>query len=194
MEDRVTGYASLYEKIKACRSCHLRGGCQGVVVGEGNLNSPLMLVGEGPGATEDELGRPFVGKAGQLLNSMLAAIGLAREQVYITNVMKCRPPDNRTPTADEMQTCLPHLREQYRLLRPKLMLLLGSVAAQAILGPEARITRVRGQWVHRKQLRILPTYHPAYLLRNPAEKSAAWQDLQKLQAALRQLGWPEDAQ
>lgn len=190
MEELSAAYAELQQQLAACQQCRLRSGCRGVVVGEGSLHSPLMVVGEGPGATEDELGRPFVGKAGQLLNAMLAAIGLCREQVYITNVVKCRPPGNRTPTWEEMQTCLPHLRAQYRLLQPRLMLLLGSAATQAILGHEARITRVRGQWVERKQLRILPTYHPAYLLRNPAEKAAAWQDLQLLQQALLQLGWP----
>ncbi|MGI6357993.1 MAG: uracil-DNA glycosylase [Bacillota bacterium] len=191
MEDKRAAYERLHSEISSCRRCPLRGGCMGVVVGEGSLDSPLMLVGEGPGATEDELGRPFVGKAGQLLTAMLAAIGLAREQVYITNVIKCRPPGNRTPTLQEMQTCLPHLRQQYRLLRPRLMLLMGSAAAQGILGPETRITRVRGRWIERKGLRILPTYHPAYLLRNPSEKRAAWQDLQQLQAALGELGWPE---
>lgn len=191
MEERVAAYARLKAQMLSCQRCQLRSGCRGVVVGEGSLDSPLMVVGEGPGATEDELGRPFVGKAGQLLNAMLAAIGLDREHVYITNVVKCRPPGNRTPSWEEMQTCLPQLRLQYRLLQPKLMLLLGSAATQAILGQEARITRVRGQWVERKQLRILATYHPAYLLRNPAEKAAAWQDLQTLQQALRQIGWPD---
>jgi DNA polymerase len=187
MEARVLLYTQLEEKIQACARCQLRAGCRGVVVGEGSLTSPLMVVGEGPGATEDELGRPFVGKAGQLLNAMLAAIGQRREDVYITNVVKCRPPGNRTPSWEEMQACLPHLREQYRLLKPQVMLLLGAAATRAIIGPEARISRVRGQWVERKQLRILPTYHPAYLLRNPAEKAAAWADLQRLQAALQEL-------
>lgn len=188
MSARALRYAQLEEEIRTCCRCPLRDGCRGVVVGEGSLHSPLMVVGEGPGATEDELGRPFVGKAGQLLNAMLAAIGLRREEVYITNVVKCRPPGNRTPSPEEMQTCLPHLRAQYQLLQPRLMLLLGAAATQAIIGPGARISRVRGQWVERKGLRILPTYHPAYLLRNPAEKVAAWHDLQLLQVALRELG------
>ena len=164
----------------ACRLCQSR---TQVVFGEGNPHSPLMIVGEGPGATEDEMGRPFVGKAGQLLNRILEAVGIRREAIYVTNIVKCRPPGNRTPEYDEMMTCIAILRAQFKLIRPKILVLLGAAPTRAILDKNARITQVRGTWWERKGVRIMPTYHPAYLLRNPTKKREAWEDWQKVRDA-----------
>src|SRR5690606_10623576 len=151
----------LKEKYAGCTRCPLHERRTRFVFGEGNPRSPLMFVGEGPGADEDRMGRPFVGRAGQLLNKMLEAAEIPREEVYITNIVKCRPPGNRTPTMEEMQTCIVILREQFKVIRPKLIVTLGSAPTRAILDPKARITRVRGQWFERKGVRIMPTFHPA---------------------------------
>lgn len=158
-----------------------------MVMGEGNPHSPLMFVGEGPGADEDRQGRPFVGRAGQLLDKMLEAAEIPREAIYITNIVKCRPPGNRTPNEDEMETCKVILREQFVAIRPQLIVTLGSAPTRAIIDPKARITRVRGQWVERKGVRMLPTFHPAYLLRNPAGKREAWEDFQQIRDAYQNL-------
>ena len=146
-----------------------------------------MLIGEGPGQTEDEQGLAFVGAAGQLLTRMLAAIGLPREKVYICNVVKCRPPGNRAPTPEEMEACMLHLRMQTYLIRPKVILLLGATAARATLGPDVRITRIRGQWFERKGVWMLPTYHPSALLRDESKKPQAWEDMKRLRAKLEEL-------
>lgn len=171
------------EKYKNCTMCSLCQQRTQVVIGEGNPNSPLMIVGEGPGADEDRMGRPFVGKAGQLLNRILQAAEIPREQIYITNIVKCRPPGNRTPSDDEMNTCITILREQYKMIRPKIIVTLGSAPTRALIDPDARITRVRGKWVEKKGVLFLPTYHPAYLLRNPSAKREAWEDFQKIRDA-----------
>jgi DNA polymerase len=152
-------------------------------MGEGNPYSPLMIVGEGPGADEDRLGRPFVGKAGQLLTKILAAAGIPREKIYITNIVKCRPPGNRTPTVEEMELCKPILRQQYVLIRPKIIVTLGSAPTRALIDPNAKISQIRGQWIEKKGVRFMPTYHPAFLLRNPAKKREAWEDFQKIRDA-----------
>jgi DNA polymerase len=142
-----------------------------------------MFVGEGPGEQEDLQGQPFVGRAGQLLTKMLAAIHLRREDVYITNIVKCRPPGNRTPTDEEMAACIPILRQQFAIIRPRILVTLGAAATRAIIDPKARITQIRGQWVERGGVKMIATYHPAYLLRNPAKKVEAWEDLQAIRAA-----------
>lgn len=147
-----------------------------------------MLIGEGPGAQEDQQGIAFIGAAGQLLTRMLAAIHLNRDEVFISNVVKCRPPNNRVPQPTEMEACLPFLRAQTALIRPQVILLLGATALRAILGPGKGITQCRGEWVLSKGVFILPTYHPAALLRDPAKKRDAWQDLQKVKAKLDELG------
>ncbi|MGE5507669.1 MAG: uracil-DNA glycosylase [Chitinophagales bacterium] len=173
--------ASLSELVAAisnCRKCALRSGATQTVPGEGNPEARLMLVGEGPGQQEDLTGRPFVGAAGQLLDRMLAAIGLSREAVFIANVVKCRPPGNRTPDDAEAAACLPYLRAQLELVNPEVVLLLGATATRALLGPELRITKVRGQWFTRDGRLYLPTFHPAALLRDPSKKREAWIDLQ----------------
>jgi DNA polymerase len=144
-----------------------------------------MLIGEGPGADEDKLGRPFVGKAGELLDKILAAVDINREEVYITNVVKCHPPENRTPQKDETAACLPYLREQIQIINPQIIVALGAVATQAMLGPEARITKVRGTWHELGDIQVMPTYHPAALLRDPAKKRPVWQDIQSVRDAYR---------
>lgn len=180
--------SQLYERYCQCQMCplHAQGRSQ-VVLGEGNPYSPLMIVGEGPGADEDRLGRPFVGKAGQLLNRILEAAEIPREQIYITNIVKCRPPGNRTPEPEEMSTCIQILRQQFQIIRPKIIVLLGSAPTRAIIDPKARITQVRGRWIERKGVRFMPTLHPAYLLRNPAAKKDAWSDFQQIRDAYHTL-------
>lgn len=179
------GLEAVHQKYANCMRCPLHQRRTHIVMGEGNPHSPLMFVGEGPGADEDRQGRPFVGKAGQLLNQMLQAAEIPRSEVFITNIVKCRPPGNRTPTEEEMGTCITLLREQYRVIRPRLIVTLGSAPTRALIDPQARITRVRGQWVERKGVRMMPTFHPAYLLRNPGSKREAWADFQAIRDAYR---------
>ena len=168
-----------------CARCELRAGCSGVVFGEGNPNARLMLIGEGPGADEDRLGRPFVGKAGQLLDKILEAIGLERfTHVYIANVVKCRPPGNRAPRPEEAEQCRPWLYRQIELVSPGIIVLLGSTALKNLIDPEARITKMRGQWlVSKSGIKIMPTYHPAALLRDTSKKRPVWEDFQKVRDA-----------
>jgi len=179
----------LFERqVEECRLCPL---CQHIlhkVPGQGDRSAPLMLIGEGPGQTEDEEGLAFVGAAGQLLTRMLEAIGLPRERVYICNVVKCRPPNNRVPTTEEAEACRIHLRMQTWLVRPKVIVLLGSTAAKNLLNPEIRITRERGQWTERKGIWMMPTYHPSALLRDESKKPQAWEDMKSLRAKLTELG------
>ncbi len=183
----------LFERqVEECRLCGLCRNIKHKVPGQGDRNSPLMLVGEGPGRDEDEQGLAFVGAAGQLLTRMLAAVQLPRERVYICNVVKCRPPQNRIPTPEEAEACKIHLRMQTWLIRPKVILLLGATAAKDILGPDVRITRDRGKWVERKGVWILPTYHPSALLRDESKKPEAWADMQSLRDKLRELGLYQD--
>ena len=179
----------LFEKqVEECRLCGLCRNIHHKVPGQGDRNSPLMLIGEGPGRDEDEQGLAFVGAAGQLLTRMLEAIRLPRDRVYICNVVKCRPPRNRTPEPEEAEACRMHLRMQTYLVRPKVIVLLGATAAKAVLGPETRITRVRGEWTQRKGVWILPTYHPSALLRDESKKPEAWKDMKSLRAKLEELG------
>lgn len=179
-------WEGLYQSVEECKSCALHQTCTNKVPGQGDLHAPLMIIGEGPGQQEDEQGLAFVGPAGQLLTRMLSSIGLPRERVYICNVVKCRPPRNRQPLPEEMQACLPHLRQQFLLVRPKVLLLLGATAVSAVLGPDYRITRCHGQWTERKGIDIIATYHPSALLRDESKKRPAWEDLQKLRDRLRE--------
>lgn len=180
-------WEQLWENIHSCKSCGLSAGCIQKVPGQGDVHAPLMLIGEGPGEQEDRQGLAFVGPAGQLLTKMLAAIHLPRERVYICNVVKCRPPRNRQPSQEEMQACIGHLRAQTALIKPRVIVLLGATAVSAVLGPEYRITRCRGQWFERKGVSILATYHPSALLRDPAKKRDAWEDLKRVRARLKEL-------
>lgn len=177
---------ALLEEAKACRKCDLRMQAKQVVFGEGDYRSGLMFVGEGPGAHEDELGRPFVGAAGQLLDRILEAAGFKREGVYITNVVKCRPPGNRFPTAEEVETCKPFLEAQINIIKPKVVVCLGALATRTLIAPEARITRLRGQWIEKNGIHFLPTYHPAALLRDPAKKRPVWEDFKSLRDYYRE--------
>ncbi len=179
----------LFERqVAECRLCGLCDGIQHKVPGQGDPGSPLMLIGEGPGKDEDERGLAFVGAAGQLLTRMLAAIQLPRDRVYICNIVKCRPPYNRIPTAEEAAACRIHLRMQTWLVRPKVIVLLGATAAKNILDPEIRITRDRGKWTERKGVWMLPTYHPSALLRDETKKPDAWNDMKSLKKKLMELG------
>ncbi|HYC35610.1 MAG TPA: uracil-DNA glycosylase [Usitatibacter sp.] len=173
-----TDWDALREMVRDCRACGLCRQRKQAVFGVGDAAAPWLFVGEGPGADEDEQGEPFVGQAGRLLDSMLSAIGLRRgERVYIANVVKCRPPGNRTPTAEEAAACAPFLDRQIELLRPKLIVALGKTAAAHLLATEASIGSLRGR-VHRyRDTPLVVTYHPAYLLRAPAEKAKVWEDL-----------------
>ena len=163
-----------------CRRCRLCQGRTHVVFGVGNPGARVVFIGEAPGADEDRLGEPFVGRAGQLLNEMLRAIRLRREDVYIANVLKCRPPGNRDPQDDEAAACLPFLRRQIELISPAVIVTLGRVAARHLLGTTAPISSYRGRWTTWQGTPVLPTFHPAYLLRNPAAKAQAWADLKQL--------------
>jgi len=171
-------WTALKQQVRDCTACKLRAGCTQTVFGVGDENADWLFVGEGPGADEDAQGEPFVGQAGKLLDNMLAAIGLKRgATVYIANIVKCRPPGNRTPEADEIATCLPYLQQQIALVKPKLIVALGKTAATSLLGRDATLGSLRGT-VHEYQgVPLIVTYHPAYLLRSPAEKAKAWQDL-----------------
>ncbi|HEV2321144.1 MAG TPA: uracil-DNA glycosylase, partial [Gammaproteobacteria bacterium] len=158
-------------------ACGLRAGCTQTVFGVGDEQAKWLIIGEAPGADEDKQGEPFVGRAGQLLNSMIAALGLKREQVYIANVLKCRPPGNRDPKPEEAELCRPFLERQIALIRPKIILAVGRIAAQNLLQTETPIGRLRGT-VHRLgEVPLVVTYHPAYLLRSPGEKRKAWVDM-----------------
>jgi uracil-DNA glycosylase len=172
-------WTELRARVAACVRCGLCATRTQTVFGVGNLNAEWLIVGEAPGADEDRQGEPFVGRAGQLLNAMLHAVGLAREQVYIANVLKCRPPGNRDPGASEAAECLPYLERQIALLKPKIMLAVGRIAAQNLLRTDKTLGSLRQQ-VHRfgaLQVPLVATYHPAYLLRTPTDKRKAWEDL-----------------
>lgn len=180
-------WPTLLAEIEACNACRLCEKRGRVVPGEGNPRADVLFIGEGPGREEDSLGRPFVGAAGQLLEKLLHAIDLTRDDVYIANIVKCRPPNNRTPEKDEVQACLPYLRAQTALIRPRVIVLLGASACKAILGENVYITRDRGKWVERKGVWIMPTYHPAALLRDAEKKRPCWEDFKQVRAKLTEL-------
>ncbi|MBN2125993.1 MAG: uracil-DNA glycosylase [Deltaproteobacteria bacterium] len=170
--------------IGPCERCKLHRERTNLVFGEGASDARLVFVGEGPGREEDMEGRPFVGEAGRLLTKIVKAMNLSREEVYICNVVKCRPPNNRDPEPDEIDTCMPFLRRQIDLIRPEVICTLGRVAVQALLGREFKITRERGEWRTFMGIPLMPTFHPAYLLRNPAAKRQVWEDVQKIMKRL----------
>ena len=167
-----------------CTRCKLHHGRHTIVFGDGSPTAQLVFVGEGPGADEDAQGLPFVGRAGKLLTQMIEAMGLQRRDVYICNVVKCRPPGNRQPEKDEVDTCSPFLFRQLDVIKPKVIVCLGACAAQTLLETNRSISHYRGQWLDFRGYKMLPTYHPAYLLRNPAAKGEVWKDLQKVMAEL----------
>jgi uracil-DNA glycosylase family 4 len=177
---RVAELAALAGVAAGCTRCRLAEGRNKVVFGAGNPVAELMFVGEGPGAEEDRQGLPFVGAAGELLAKIIQAIDCTREQVYIANVVKCRPPGNRDPQPDEVATCRGYLDQQIALVRPRILVALGRVAAQTLLGNDAPIGRMRGQWFQVQGIPTMVTYHPAALLRNPALKRPTWEDMQQV--------------
>jgi len=181
------GWEQLHGAVTSCRACELCETRTQTVFGVGNRGADLMIIGEAPGADEDRQGEPFVGRAGQLLNLMLQAIGLKREQVYIANILKCRPPGNRDPRPQEAQRCEPYLMRQIALVRPRVLLSVGRISAQNLLRTVAPIGRLRGCWHEFGPDRtpLMVTYHPAYLLRSPDQKSRAWQDLLQVARRLR---------
>ncbi len=170
-----------------CRKCRLWETRTNVVIGVGNRNADIMFVGEGPGQQEDLQGEPFVGPAGKLLDKMLASIGLDREKVYIANIVKCRPPGNRDPHDDEQEACMNYLRYQLMLVKPKIIVCLGRIAATAIIDKDFKITRQHGQWTERKGYWFIATYHPSALLRDESKKRPAWEDLKLIRAKLDEI-------
>ncbi|MGI6130552.1 MAG: uracil-DNA glycosylase [Bacillota bacterium] len=183
--DDLADLAAVAEAACDCRRCKLGGMRKNAVPGEGNPNARIMWIGEGPGADEDEQGRPFVGAAGRLLDRLIAAMGLSREEVFIGNVVKCRPPHNRAPEPDEVRACLPYLARQIELIRPEIIVILGGTALKALIDPRSYITRMRGKWIERGGIMIMPTFHPAALLRDPAKKHDVWADMQQVLARMK---------
>jgi DNA polymerase len=180
-------WRDLTEAIKNCHKCSLASSRNNVVIGDGNIEADLLIVGEGPGRNEDLEGKPFVGKAGQLLDKILEAINLSRDEVYITNIVKCRPPNNRDPLSEEKEACLPYLRAQFLLIRPKIILCLGRIAAQTLIEPNFKITKQHGQWFEKKNTFMMATFHPAALLRDSSRKRSVWEDMQKLKQKYDEL-------
>ncbi|HEY2468083.1 MAG TPA: uracil-DNA glycosylase [Terracidiphilus sp.] len=183
--DRVSALQAIREDMGDCTRCALHKGRNKIVFADGDANARLMFVGEGPGADEDAQGLPFVGRAGQLLNNMITAMGLKREEVYIANVVKCRPPQNRTPEPDEANTCSPFLFRQIDVVRPEVIVALGATAATYLLGQRQPLAGLRGRVHSFRGTKLIVTYHPAFLLRDPRQKKEAWADLQ---IAMRELG------
>ena len=180
-------WESLEAAIKNCQKCKLSKTRQNIVFGEGNKNTKLMIIAEAPGYDEDKIGRPFVGKAGKLLDIVLEKVGLKREDIYISNIVKCHPPGNRNPEEEECEKCLDYLRNQVILMKPKIIVLLGSVALKNILGKEYSITKSRGKWIKKKDIYYLPTWHPAALLRDPNKKIDFLHDFALAAAALKKV-------
>jgi len=186
------GLRVVREELGDCVRCKLCKGRTQIVFGVGNPQADVVFVGEGPGRDEDEQGEPFVGRAGQLLTRMIAAMGLARQDVYICNVVKCRPPDNRNPEPDEVAACEPFLRLQLEAIRPRLIVALGNFAVQTLLRTRTGITSMHGRFHVYQGIALMPTYHPAFLLRSPHMKKSAWEDLQKVMAEMDRLGLPRN--
>lgn len=184
MPDRsLMDWETLREAVRTCTLCPLREGRTNTVFGEGDPNADLMFIGEGPGAEEDAQGRPFVGRAGQLLTKMIEAMQFTREEVFIANIVKCRPPGNRVPEKEEAACCVPYLIRQIELIQPKVLVLLGNTSLKHLLD-KTGITRLHGEWLDFRGTAVMPTFHPSFLLRDPRQKRPAWEDLQKVMAKL----------
>ncbi len=182
-ERSAMDWETLREAVRGCRLCPLCETRKNAVFGEGNPNADLMFIGEAPGADEDAQGRPFVGRSGELMTKMIAAMQFTREEVFIANIVKCRPPDNRVPEKSEAQVCLPYLHRQIELIQPKVIVLLGATPLKWLLG-KSGITRLHGQWLELNGIAVMPSFHPAFLLRDPRQKRPAWEDLQKVMTRL----------
>ncbi len=182
----------LKQEVLSCTKCGLHKTRHNVIFGEGNENAKILIIGEAPGHDEDMIGRPFVGKSGQLLDRILEACGFTREKhVYISNIVKCRPPGNRVPTDQEARTCIPYLMKQIELIHPLILLPLGASALRVFFGKEYRITQVRGNWLNWYDKLVMPVYHPAALLRNPNLKRDTWDDYKKVVYKYRELVDPQ---
>lgn len=177
----------LLSAVNTCNKCILASTRTKTVPGEGNQKAELMFIGEGPGADEDRTGRPFVGRAGELLTKMIAAMGYKREEVYIANIVKCRPPGNRDPFDNEVSACIGYLHAQINFIKPKVIVCLGNTAACHLLRPDKRISRLRGSFHNYNGIKVMPTYHPSYLLRNESKKRDVWNDLQLVMAELGKI-------
>jgi DNA polymerase len=180
-------WEKLIGECSGCLKCGLGKTRKNIVVGRGNVNAPLLFVGEGPGEQEDKQGLPFVGPAGKLLDALLDALQISKDQYYIANVVKCRPPGNRVPADEEAEKCLPYLRNQVYLIKPKIIVCLGATAMKHIVDKGAKITQIRGAWIERKGYWIMPTFHPAALLRDESKKILMWQDMKKVKQRLDEL-------
>lgn len=180
-------WEELEQSIVNCNKCKLCTNRINIVFGVGNKEADIMMIGEGPGADEDKQGKPFVGKAGQLMNKALTGLGIKREELYIANIVKCRPPSNRVPEQDEAEACLNYLRNQVILVKPKIIVLLGSTALKNILGKEYSITAMRGKWIEQKGIYYMPTWHPAALLRDENKKIEFWNDLKEVRKKEEEL-------
>ncbi len=183
--ERAAALSQASSEAMACTRCRLAGGRNSVVFGSGSADADLMFIGEGPGAEEDKQGLPFVGRAGELLTKIIEAIEMRRDEVYIANIVKCRPPGNRDPQPDEVAACRGFLERQIDLVRPRILVALGRIAAQTLLGTETPIGRLRGQWFAVREVPMMVTYHPAALLRNPSLKRPTWEDMQQVRDRLR---------
>ena len=179
-QSEILTLAEIREELGDCKRCKLHRTRRTIVFGEGNEKATLMFIGEGPGYDEDVQGRPFVGRAGQLLTKIIESIHLSREEVYIANIVKCRPPQNRNPEADEIQSCNPFLTKQINAIRPKIICALGTFSAQTLLKTDIKITALRGKFYDLEGIKVIPTYHPAFLLRNPERKREVWEDMKKI--------------
>jgi uracil-DNA glycosylase len=179
-QSNIITLAEVRKELGDCKRCKLHRGRKTIVFGEGNEKATLMLIGEGPGYDEDVQGRPFVGKAGQLLTKILQSINLPREEVYIANIIKCRPPQNRNPEPDEIKSCTPFLMKQIGVIQPKIICALGTFSAQTLLKTDTKITALRGKFFDLEGIKVIPTYHPAFLLRNPERKREVWEDMKKI--------------
>ncbi len=186
VEKPLTLLNDLCRDVTQCQLCSLAGTRKNVVFGDGNPNAKIVFVGEAPGADEDEQGLPFVGRAGQLLTSIIVAMGLTRKDVYICNILKCRPPGNRNPLPEEIRLCEPFLKKQLQLISPQIICALGSFAAKTLLRTETPITALRGRFQSYEGIPLMPTYHPAYLLRNPSAKKQVWEDVQLIMKEMEQ--------
>lgn len=180
--------AVIRDEVGECTRCKLHGTRRSIVFGVGDPDAPLMFVGEAPGEQEDKRGEPFVGPAGELLDKMIEAMGWTRESVYINNILMCRPPGNRNPQPDEVAACKPFLEARIRAIAPRIIVALGRPAANTLLGMDAPISSLRGKFHDRNGVKVMPTFHPAYLLREPAKKREAWEDLKLVMAELQRLG------
>ena len=184
VKDKADALEKLKAKVLKCKKCDLYKSRTNLVLGEGSPNAELMFVGEAPGRDEDLQGKPFVGRAGKLLGKIIEAMGLKREDVYIANILKDRPPENRNPQEDEIKACIPYLKEQIKIIQPKVICALGTFAAQRLLEEETTISKLRGKFYVYEGIKLMPTYHPAYLLRNSKEKATVWSDMKLIMKEL----------